>query len=711
MPSPLVPRFPRIAALLVLVPLGTSAAQQAAPDTTRQLETVVVTAHREPRSLTQVPFAVSVVSADRWGGRSGFGLDQALASVPGVVALSRYGTHDIRLTIRGFGARGAGDRSNAGTSRGIRVLLDGIPETEPDGRTAFDQIDLAAIERIEVLRSNGSAAYGNAAGGIVSLSSMPSFDRRFSELTTQRGSFGLQRAVLRGGIALGDGKVWGAVTRTTFDGWRAHSDASRTQLIGGALAPLPHGGRLGVQLAAAGNLFRIPGPLTPAQADEDPAQANATYAARDERRFNRLMRLGLTLDQPIGATQDLSAMLFVNPKALQRSERNTFRDFTRYHTGGSLSWGRRLERAGLTHRLRLGGDFAFQDGAIQFYTLGPGATRGTTLTTNKGEGAQNAGLFVQDEIAFGDAVTLLLGARYDDIGYFYRDYIAPSLDDRRRFTQITPRAGLSWRVGGGTLYASYGRGIEAPAGNEVDPPAAGLPTARTALNPLLDPILSQTMEAGMRRYLSMGEGALRGVSLDAALYHTRVRGEPVPYSGGRFYLTAGQVTRQGLELALQAEFAAGLSAQLSGTFSRNVYDRYRVDSTFLGVPGTGVVLDGNQVAGLPGRVVNASVTWRPHAAPWLGLEFGAQHLGDHVADDRNLVPVPGFTVVRTAVTGERTLRGGVTARAMLAIENLTDRRFIGSAFINPDYAAGVPLVYEPGLPRQVILGLTLRRAR
>lgn len=215
----------------------------------------------------------------------------------------------------------------------------------------------------------------------------------------------------------------------------------------------------------------------------------------------------------------------------------------------------------------------------------------------------------------------------------------------------------------------------------------------------------------MRRYLSMGEGALRGVSLDAALYHTRVRGEPVPYSGGRFYLTAGQVTRQGLELALQAEFAAGLSAQLSGTFSRNVYDRYRVDSTFLGVPGTGVVLDGNQVAGLPGRVMNASVTWRPRAAPRLGLEFGAQHLGDHVADDRNLVPVPGFTVVRTAVTGERTLRGGVTARAMLAIENLTDRRFIGSAFINPDYAAGVPLVYEPGLPRQVILGLTLRRAR
>ena len=47
--------------------------------------------------------------------------------IPGVIAQSRYGTSDVRLIIRGFGARGAGDRSNSGTSRGIRVLLDGFP--------------------------------------------------------------------------------------------------------------------------------------------------------------------------------------------------------------------------------------------------------------------------------------------------------------------------------------------------------------------------------------------------------------------------------------------------------------------------------------------------------------------------------------------------------------------------------------------------------
>lgn len=185
--------------------------QVAPADSTRQkLDTVVVTATREPRSLTQIPFAVTVVNATQWAGRSGVGMDQALSQVPGVIAQSRYGTHDIRLSIRGFG---------------VRVLLDGIPETEPDGRTAFDQIDLATIERLEVLRSNGSAAWGNAAGGIVSMSTMPEFVRQFGEVTQQSGSFGLLRTVVRGGLAIGDAKTWFAITHTTFGGWRDHSDA------------------------------------------------------------------------------------------------------------------------------------------------------------------------------------------------------------------------------------------------------------------------------------------------------------------------------------------------------------------------------------------------------------------------------------------------------------------------------------------------------
>jgi iron complex outermembrane receptor protein len=697
---------------LTLVPLAVGA-QDVPPDSARlKLDTVVVTGTRELRSLLQIPFAVSVVHATDWATRSGVGLDQALSQVPGVIAQSRYGTQDIRLVIRGFGVRGAGDRSNAGTSRGVRVLLDGIPETEPDGRTAFDLVDLATVERMEVLRSNGSAAWGNAAGGIVSMSTRPEFDRRFGEVTQQAGSFGLLRTVVRGGLGIGEAKTWLSLARTTFAGWRAHSDASRTVLVGGAIAPMGARGRLSVQLAAAGDLFRIPGPLTPLQYLADAAQANAAYLARDERRHNRLMRFGVTLDQRIGESQDVSAMLFINPKYLQRSERNTFRDFTRYHVGGSASWGLRFTTGGRQHRFRTGGDFAYQDGSIQFHDLGPGATRGTTLTANKGEAAQNAGAFVQDEIALGDRVKVLVGARYDDLSYFYRDFIDPSIDASRRFTRVTPRGGVTFQLVDGTsLYASYGGGVEIPAGNETDPPPVGVPNPGAALNPLLDPILSRTVEAGVRRYAFLGGAILQSLAVDAAVYHSIVNGEPVPYNGGRFYLTAGKVRRQGLELGLSGELAAGFSARFAGTFSANTYLRYRVDSTYLGVVGASAVLDGNKVVGLPASVVNASLGWRPPSAAWLGLELGAQSNGKYFADDGNAVNVPGFTVWRSAVSAERELSGGVLMRLTLAAENLTNARYVASAFINPDYVAGAPSVYEAGVPRSFMMSLRFRRAR
>lgn len=203
---------------------------------------------------------------------------------------------------------------------------------------------------------------------------------------------------------------------------------------------------------------------------------------------------------------------------------------------------------------------------------------------------------------------------------------------------------------------------------------------------------------------------MRGLFVDAALYRVMVDGEPQPYNGGRFYLTAGQVQRRGLELALSGQFAGGLSARFAGTFSHNTYDRYVVDSTYLGVPGATADFSGNRVAGLPGRVVNIGFTWRPPAVGWLSFDLGAQHNSDYFADDRNAVEVPGFTVFRASASAERPLRGGVIVRASISAENLTGARFVGSAFINPDYSAGQPLVYEGGLPRSFLFGITFRRA-
>lgn len=683
---------------LLLVP---SLAAQAPDMTVRDtvpLSPVTVTATRHATSLIGVPLAVTQIRKRDLFGTAGYGLNDALSLVPGVVAQSRYGNQDVRITIRGYGARGAGDRSNAGTARGIRVLLDGFPETEPDGRTSFDGIDLAAAQSIEVIRSNASAVWGNAAGGVVSVSTVPEFEDRLASVEPMTGSFGLRRWAARGGVGLGAGQLSASFVRSDFDGWRAHSGSGRSVLNVALVAPIaPHTG-LGIYAVASDNVFRIPGPLTAAQVAADPRQANATYQANDERRENLVGRLGLTLDHEISGRLAVSALAYVNPKVLHRSERGTYRDFTRIHAGGNavVRVATPLGR-GTQGTLLVGSDFAVQDGAILFYSLSAQQTRGDTLLANKGEGAQNAGVFVTEEVTVGPW-GLALGARYDAVHYNYRDHITPALNARKSFTGVTPKLGVTYFVTPlHTVYASIGGGIEVPAGNETDP--APPLDAITALNPLLDPVRSTTYEVGTKRIV----GAL---SYDVALYQTAVKDEIIPYQGGRFYFTAGKVRRRGAELGLRVAAGSGVVLHTALSYTDHRYTRYVVDPVYSGFSAD---YSGNRVVGVPQFTYAAAVEFAPPVARPLEVRVGFQGMSRFFADDANQVAVPAYRLVTLTVgtADPLSIGGGLGVRGFVTVNNLFDRAYIASAFLNPDVVAGEAVAFEPGLPRHVIVGVTL----
>jgi iron complex outermembrane receptor protein len=685
---------------------------------------VTVTATRNPASILATPIAVTKLSPRDLRGVNGFGLDEALEKVPGVIAQSRYGTSDIRLMIRGFGARGAGDRSNSGTSRGVRILLDGFPETEPDGRTALDQLDLAAAEAVEVIRSNASSAWGNAAGGVVNVISAPIPGERTWYAQTVLGSHGLARHVVRVATPLGgdpgNGMAFATFTNTGFDGWREHSSARRALLNLGAYGHVGTKTRLGMYLAAANNLMHVPGPLTQAQVDANPAQANATYLQRDERRYNRSGRLGVSVDHDVDASSSLSAQLYVNPKYLQRSERNTYRDFTRYHFGGNAI-ARKLVRTGSwSSRLTAGVDAAYQDGAILFYNLSATQGRGTSLADNKGEGAKNLGAFLQDELSVTDRVSFLLGARWDQVQYNYRSYMpsAPVPRDSRDFSKVSPKLGVNWRVGATrthALYANVGGGIEVPAGNETDP-TPGAPPA--LLNPLLAPIRTTSYEAGFKSV-----GVLAGplaMSWDVALYDIEVADDAIPYASGRYYASAGKGRRQGVELGLAAQGWQGVFASAAITASRNRYLEYFVDSAVIAPndptkAGTGADYGGNAVIGIPSFMANAELGTALPGVPALRVKAGLEHSGGYFADDANRVRVPGYTLLNVgAELRDPILAGGASGlgiRGFVTVRNVTNKRYIGSAFLNPDLVGGAPAAFEPGMPRSLVVSLSVGRIR
>jgi iron complex outermembrane receptor protein len=714
-------RFSFVSGLLLSTSLTSVAVAQraSARDTVTTLPGVTVSATRNPSSILTTPLAITKLNAPELRSVSGFGLDEALSRVPGVIAQSRYGTSDIRLMIRGYGARGAGDRSNSGTSRGVRVLLDGFPETEPDGRTALDQLDLATAEAVEVIRSNASSLWGNAAGGVVNVITVPSMTVPSYEVQPIYGGFGLARFAARTSMPIGNGTgvVYANFTNTSFDGWRDHSDARRALVNGGAVGQVGDRTRLGLFLTAANNLMHVPGPLTQAQVDADPDQANPTYLQRDERRYNRVGRLGVSVDHEVSSTLSLSSMVYVSPKYLQRSERNTYRDFTRYHVGGNVAARKSLAVGGTQSVLTLGMDEAYQDGAILFYTLSSTGGRGTTLTDNKGEGANNLGVFLQDELSVNDRLTLLLGARYDNVAYSYRSFLPapPVKSDRRDFSRVSPKLGVNWLVNPThSLYANIGGGIEVPAGNETDP-TPGAPPA--LLNPLLDAIRSTTYEVGVKSMPQLRAGTF-SLGYDVALYDIEVTNEIVPYNGGRYYLTAAKARRQGAEVGLNAVSRIGVFGNAALTFSNNKYRDYVVDSAviFPNDPtkiGKTADYSDNKVVGVPSTLANIELGTEVPGFRALRLKAGVEHSGKYFADDANRVDVPTYTILN--LTAELRdpimIAGNFGVRGFVSVKNLTDKSYIGSAFLNPDLVGGVPAAFEPGMPQAVTVSLSVGRLR
>ncbi|MBV8062248.1 MAG: TonB-dependent receptor plug domain-containing protein, partial [Nevskia sp.] len=164
----------RSALLLAALPLGAMAQAGAVPatDTTAHtvvdLGPVVVSATRTERPAFDVPASVDAVRIDADGNQLGVNLSEDLGGVPGLVMRDRQDyAQDQQLSVRGFGAR-----AQFGIV-GVRLYLDGIPATQPDGQGQASHFNLDSAGRIEVLRGPFSALYGNASGGVVQVFTDP----------------------------------------------------------------------------------------------------------------------------------------------------------------------------------------------------------------------------------------------------------------------------------------------------------------------------------------------------------------------------------------------------------------------------------------------------------------------------------------------------------------------------------------------------------
>jgi len=153
------------------------------------LSEVVVSASRAAQRSFDAPAAVQSIDRETIEAAGPqVNLSESLNRVPGLTILSRQNyAQDLQVSIRGFGAR------SAFGIRGVRLLVDGIPATTPDGQGQGSSISLTSTDRIEVLRGPLAQLYGNAAGGVIQAVTREAPDNPEFGAAAYVGSFGMRR--------------------------------------------------------------------------------------------------------------------------------------------------------------------------------------------------------------------------------------------------------------------------------------------------------------------------------------------------------------------------------------------------------------------------------------------------------------------------------------------------------------------------------------
>jgi len=647
---------------------------------------ITITATRVEKGIDEIPAAVSGVGQDeiQLGGEQ-LGLDESLGGVPGLFMLNRYNfAQDLRASIRGFGAR-----SSFGI-RGIKIIVDGIPETLPDGQGSVDGIDLGSASRITVIRGPASSLYGNASGGAILIESEKGPVRPFASVRTTAGDFGLHNTQLKTAGESGRLNYLVNLSDTAMDGYREHSEYENTQLNARFETTLEAGSSLLASLHHTDQpLANDPGGLTEAQAELDPQQAREQNLVFDAGEALEQTRLGLLYQTRLSERGDFEARIYNTQRDF--SNKLPFQDggavkLDRDFTGAGLKFTLRGDLAGRQNRLLLGVDYDRQDDDRRRFDNLSGSVGALTFEQN--ERVTSLGAFVQNETQLTESVELTLGMRYDDIEFDVSDEFLADGDDSGKvdLDQTSPMLGVSVDLGGDTrFYATVSTAFETPTTTEFANPDGG------GFNQSLEPQESTNYEIGLKKQIGLQR-------FDLALFHIEVENELTPFElpsrpGRTFFENAGSSTRDGLELSYSRQLAWQIGFSAAYTYSDFVFDRF--------TDADGDVFDGNRIPGIPQELLNLGLKWFGQSG--LYATWNWTYTGELYADNANQTRVDSSRVSNLRI-GYNGVYGDWEVAPFLGVNNLFDENYNNNIRIN----AFGGRYFEPAPERNAYIGISVR---
>ncbi|UEB22145.1 TonB-dependent receptor [Bordetella holmesii] len=670
---------------------------------TSTLAPIVVTGTRNGTSVLDTPASVDVIDgATLRANALQVNLSENLSAVPGLQIPNRQNfAQDLQLSIRGFGAR-----STFGV-RGVRIYVDGIPATMPDGQGQTSNIDISSADRVEVLRGPYSALYGNSSGGVVQVFTEDGARPPHVQTSMAAGSFNTLRYGVQASGASGTGAsdldyVVG-INRFTSDGYRDHSGARKNLANAKLGLQLDDDSRLTLVLNRVDLKAQDPMGLTRQEFDDDPRAASPAAQRFNTRKTVLQTQGGLVYERQVDADNALRVMVYYGqretwqyqsiPVAVQSppAQSGGVIGLRRDYGGADVRWTSHMTLAG--QPFTVVGGLAYDSlheirKGYENFTRG-GATLGTkgALRRDETNEVYNLDPYLQTSWEFLPRWTLDTGLRYSSVDFDSRDHyiVAGNGDDSgdARYRRALPVATLRYALDDDSnVYVSFGKGFETPTMNEI----SYRPDGQPGLNFGLQPSVSTNLEAGIKRRFPTGLAT-------AAVFHTRTENEIVSagsIDGRSAFRNGGRTRRDGLELAWDGEFGSHWRTRLAYTY---INARYRDD-----VAGTGIAA-GNTIPGIARQALYAALAWAPPQGWQAGIE--GRYLDKLYVDDANSDAAAGY-VVAALSAGYIWKHGPWTWSTYARVDNLFDRRYAGSVIVNE----GNGRYFEPAPGRNWSAGLT-----
>ena len=666
-----------------------------AENATYQAEPLVVTGSRYQASGWRLPFSVNRVDAEQARlGKPGVNLSEALGSVPGLVVQNRQNyAQDLQISSRGFGAR------SAFGIRGIKLLADGVPLSNPDGQGQAATFDLDTLERIEVLRGPFASVYGSNSGGVIQLFSRDGEGPPKVSLDTSQAAYGSSRT--RVAAEGGNDKAGFIVNRSHFetDGYRDHSGAILDKTFAKLTLYPDDVSKLSLSFSELDqNDTQDPQGLTWQQVQSDRRAAAPSALQFDTRKTVDHRQFALNYERSFTAGTWQSTVYSGTRRVIQfqsipvavqapASQSGGVIDFERRFHGIGNRWIQSFDLGSSLLTFTTGLDYDHSRDDRQGYENFVGDTLGVKGRMRRDERNEVTSLspYVQAAWQLGE-LELQAGLRHSEVEFEVDDRFLSNGDDSGSVTyrELTPTLGASYALLPDlNLYASWGKGLETPTLNEL---SYSGPDNSFGFD--LKPATSEQIEVGLKARLA------DATSLQLALFQIDTDDELVveSASGGRSrFQNAAQTRRRGVELALESQLSDTLRSSLAYT---------QIDATYSkDFTSNGRLIDsGNRLPGIPARTLYGELAWQPLDGFSTAIE-GLYRSKLYVEDSNTAKATPSYALFNWQARFEQKV-GAMTFNQILRIDNLLDREYIGSVIVGD----GNGRYYEPGPERAWYVG-------